>query len=301
MTYRMHPDMRLGEVKLKVSDLERSVRFYEEVVGLKTLHRNGNTAELTADGQNTLVALKEIPEAVVTKRRSASGLYHFALLLPTRKDLGLSLRRLIESGIHIGQSDHFVSEALYISDPDNNGIEIYRDRPRGSAAAEQAVTLGEIEREILPSGGISLFVEFNPVGGPLRDFAENRLERFAFLRQRVLDSNRRLWIHFALHDAFVLQFLQPLGQHFAAQVGKVGIDLPEPPRTGHQIVYDQRYPSFAQQLRRFLKPRAYVLFVQWYHLSPTSISYTYSKCLYNLNINSNLTCEINYYILTYEK
>ncbi|WP_314000866.1 VOC family protein [uncultured Paenibacillus sp.] len=130
MTYRMHPDMRLGEVKLKVSDLERSVRFYEEVVGLKTLHRNGNTAELTADGQNTLVALKEIPEAVVTKRRSASGLYHFALLLPTRKDLGLSLRRLIESGIHIGQSDHFVSEALYISDPDNNGIEIYRDRPR---------------------------------------------------------------------------------------------------------------------------------------------------------------------------
>ncbi|EXX90193.1 glyoxalase [Paenibacillus darwinianus] len=130
MIYRMHPEMKLGEVKLKVSDLERSVRFYEEIVGLKTLQRTGNEVALTADGRNALVVLEEIPGAVVTKRRSTSGLYHFAILLPTRKDLGLSLRKLIEAGIHIGQSDHYVSEALYISDPDNNGIEIYRDRPR---------------------------------------------------------------------------------------------------------------------------------------------------------------------------
>ncbi|GGG09596.1 VOC family protein [Paenibacillus abyssi] len=123
-------DIELGEVKLKVSNLERSIKFYQEVVGLKMLNQEAKTAELTADGKNALLVLEEIPGAVVVPPRSASGLYHFAILLPTRKDLGLSLRNLIESGIHIGQADHLVSEALYISDPDHNGIEIYRDRPR---------------------------------------------------------------------------------------------------------------------------------------------------------------------------
>jgi catechol 2,3-dioxygenase len=126
----MHPSMQLGEVKLKVSNLERSLAFYQEIVGFKVLKQTANTVELTADGRTPLLILEEIPNAVIVPKRSASGLYHFAILLPARIDLGVSLRKLIESGIHIGQADHLVSEALYISDPDNHGIEIYRDRPR---------------------------------------------------------------------------------------------------------------------------------------------------------------------------
>ncbi|NHN33616.1 VOC family protein [Paenibacillus agricola] len=128
----IHSDTVLGEVHLKVSDLERSLRFYQDVVGLRVLTQAANRAELTVDGIKPLVVLHEISTANIVPRRSAAGLYHFAILLPDRRSLGLSLRNLIDSGIHIGQADHLVSEALYIADPDNNGIEIYRDRPRES-------------------------------------------------------------------------------------------------------------------------------------------------------------------------
>lgn len=130
MSHKLHPDTKLGVVKLKISDLERSLKFYQDVIGLRLLKQGGRTAELTADGQTSLLILEEVPNAVITPQRSFSGLYHFAILLPTRKDLGLSLKRLIESGVRIGQADHLVSEALYLDDPDQNGIEIYRDRPR---------------------------------------------------------------------------------------------------------------------------------------------------------------------------
>jgi catechol 2,3-dioxygenase len=130
-THAIHPDTEIGEVHLRVSNMEGSIQFYQEVVGFKVLRQMGRIAELTAEGEsNRLLVLEEIPNAVIMPRRSSTGLYHFAILVPTRKDLGLSLRNLVKSDIHIGQSDHLVSEALYIADPDNNGIEIYADRPR---------------------------------------------------------------------------------------------------------------------------------------------------------------------------
>jgi catechol 2,3-dioxygenase len=130
MSQSIHADTVLGQLKLKVSDLERSIRFYKEVVGFQVLSQGAGTARLTVDGNNTFLILEEIPNAVIVPNRSATGLYHFAILVPTREQLGLSLRNLVTSGIHIGQGDHLVSEALYISDPDHNGIEIYSDRPR---------------------------------------------------------------------------------------------------------------------------------------------------------------------------
>ncbi|MFK7696228.1 VOC family protein [Paenibacillus sp. HJGM_3] len=130
MTFRIHPAAAIGEVHLKVTNLARSTAFYRDVVGLKPLAEEGRTATLTADGVRPLVYLHELPDGAVTPRRSAAGLYHFAILVPDRAALGRSLRNLIASGIHIGQADHLVSEALYISDPDHNGIEIYADRPR---------------------------------------------------------------------------------------------------------------------------------------------------------------------------
>ncbi|UVI28671.1 VOC family protein [Paenibacillus spongiae] len=130
MAYTLHPEIELGELQLKVSNLERSLRFYQDVVGFQIKSVQQGRAELSADGRRTLLILVEVPDAVIVPRRSMSGLYHFAILLPTRRDLGIALRRLVDSGIHIGQADHLVSEALYITDPDQNGIEIYRDRPR---------------------------------------------------------------------------------------------------------------------------------------------------------------------------
>src|SRR5690554_6232748 len=102
MSYRMHEDMRLGKVKIKVSHLQRSLHFYKEVVGLQILCQDDHSAQLTSDGKNTLVDLEEIENALITTPRSVSGLYHFAILLPTRKDLGIILRNLLEKRIHVG-------------------------------------------------------------------------------------------------------------------------------------------------------------------------------------------------------
>jgi catechol 2,3-dioxygenase len=130
MAAHIHPQTEIGQVHLKVSNLERSIQFYKEIVGFQILRQEGSRVELTVDGIRPLVVLEEIPNALVQPRRTSTGLYHFAILVPSRVDLSLSLRNLVQSGIHIGQGDHLVSEALYIADPDNNGIEIYADRPR---------------------------------------------------------------------------------------------------------------------------------------------------------------------------
>jgi catechol 2,3-dioxygenase len=130
MPHSIHPDTDLGEVKLKVKNLERSAQFYKDVVGLKVLKQDGDTVYFTADGQKVLLVLEAHPDSVILPQRTTTGLYHFAILVPDRKQLGLALRNLIQAQIHIGQADHLVSEALYISDPEGNGIEIYRDRPR---------------------------------------------------------------------------------------------------------------------------------------------------------------------------
>ncbi len=130
MSYMLPDRTVLGEVKLKVRNLSNLVTFYTDVIGLQVLNRDTHTAELTADGKKPLLVLEEIPNAITLPERSTTGLYHFAILVPSRKQLGLSLRRLAEYGVRIGQADHLVSEALYLSDPEGNGIEIYRDRPR---------------------------------------------------------------------------------------------------------------------------------------------------------------------------
>ena len=124
----LHPGTGLGHVHLKISNLERSLDFYQRAVGLALISQSGNQAQLGAGGR-ILLSLSEIPGAVRIPRRS--GLYHFAILTPSRRALGKSLRNLIDTGTDIqGGADHLVSEAIYLADPDGNGIEIYRDRPR---------------------------------------------------------------------------------------------------------------------------------------------------------------------------
>ena len=131
-TTSIHPDTQLGLVALTVADLPRSMAFYQDVLGFELLQEGPEQAVLGAGGTPLLV-LHELPGAgpAPTNVTGLTGLYHFAILVPTRADLARSLLHMVESGYPLGgASDHLVSEALYLSDPDNNGIEIYRDRPR---------------------------------------------------------------------------------------------------------------------------------------------------------------------------
>jgi catechol 2,3-dioxygenase len=133
MDHRIHPETHIGHVHLKVSDLERAVKFYTEVLGFEESARYGaGAAFLSAGGYhhhiglNTWESLGGKPPAADT-----TGLYHFAILVPSRRELALHLERLRNHRWPLdGAADHGVSEALYLRDPDDNGIEIYRDRPR---------------------------------------------------------------------------------------------------------------------------------------------------------------------------
>jgi catechol 2,3-dioxygenase len=115
---------------LTVADLARSRQFYERAIGLQGAERGDGTLALGVPGEEPIIELVADPAASPLSHRT-TGLYHLAILLPTRHDLALALRRLVEARWPLtGASDHLVSEALYLSDPDGNGIEIYRDRPR---------------------------------------------------------------------------------------------------------------------------------------------------------------------------
>lgn len=131
--YRLPEDVRLGEVRLQVADLARSITYYEHVIGLHVLERNGARVSLGAQGSDkTIVELNEKPGVAPIPRRGRLGLYHFAILLPDRAPLGRFLKHLSDIGEYAGMSDHFVSEAIYLTDPDGLGIEVYADRPRSS-------------------------------------------------------------------------------------------------------------------------------------------------------------------------
>lgn len=119
-------DAHIGQVSLTVRDLQRSLRFYREVLGFEELA----PGRLGPAGGRVLIELHERQDAIAKPRRS-SGLFHFAILVPSRAALGRSLRRLADERWPMsGAADHLVSEALYLDDPDGLGIEIYRDRPR---------------------------------------------------------------------------------------------------------------------------------------------------------------------------
>jgi catechol 2,3-dioxygenase len=131
--YRLPDETRLGRVKLQVADLGRSVAYYEGVLGMRVLQRDAERAVLGAEGDDRpLVELQEHAGARPVPRRGRLGLYHFAILLPDRPSLGRFLAHLEEIGAYAGMSDHFVSEAIYLTDPDGLGIEVYADRPRSA-------------------------------------------------------------------------------------------------------------------------------------------------------------------------
>jgi catechol 2,3-dioxygenase len=129
----IHPDVRIGHVHLKVSDLERAVAFYHDVLGLEVMQRYGTQAAfLSAGGYHHHIGLNTWESRGGTPAPPGhTGLYHVAILYPDRRELARALERLIAHGVSIsGASDHGVSEAIYLSDPDGNGLELYVDRPQ---------------------------------------------------------------------------------------------------------------------------------------------------------------------------
>lgn len=133
MSYKVPPGVRIGHVHLKVADIERALYFYRDLLGFTITQWYGNSAVfLSAGGYHHHIGLntwysKGAPPA---PGRSA-GLFHTAILYPTRKELAVVVRRLLNEGYPLtGASDHGVSEAIYLNDPDANGVELYWDRPK---------------------------------------------------------------------------------------------------------------------------------------------------------------------------
>lgn len=119
---------QIGTVYLKTANLQRLINFYTDVIGLQVHHQDGATTYLGAGGED-LLGLINTPDG--KHYQGVTGLFHFALLVPSRQDLALSIKRLSDTRTRIqGMSDHIVSEAIYLADPDGNGIEIYHDRPQ---------------------------------------------------------------------------------------------------------------------------------------------------------------------------
>lgn len=129
----MHPEVTIGHVHLTVADLDRSLQFYQELLGFEITARYGESAVfLSAGGYHHHIGLNTwAGKGVPSQPRNTAGLYHFAILFPTRYELAKILKRLRDAHYPItGYADHGVSEAIYLNDPDGIGVELYADRPK---------------------------------------------------------------------------------------------------------------------------------------------------------------------------
>jgi catechol 2,3-dioxygenase len=147
----------IGSATLAVADAQRSLRFYRDFLGFQVLHSDGQRIVLGTDGV-PLLNLEAQPN-LRPRPRPTTGLYHVAILLPSRVDLARVLRRLLAARYPIGASDHLVSEALYLDDPDGNGLEIYRDRPR---AEWRHQTTGQIAMDTRQLDLANVLTELTP-------------------------------------------------------------------------------------------------------------------------------------------
>jgi catechol 2,3-dioxygenase len=158
---RIASDTALGTVRLTVSDLDRSRTFYERVIGLRVTERDDGTLAFGVADDPALIELRGDSAALRLNRR-APGLYHLAILVPTRQGLAFALARLAVARWPLdGASDHLVSEALYLSDPDGNGIEIYRDRAR----ADWPRSDGQLQMATMPLDLDDVLAELHGVPG----------------------------------------------------------------------------------------------------------------------------------------
>ncbi|HVT90887.1 MAG TPA: VOC family protein [Tepidisphaeraceae bacterium] len=163
----IHPDVKIGHVHLKVADIERALKFYRDVLGFELTQRYGTQAAfLSAGGYHHHIGLNTWQSrGGSSPAPGTTGLFHVAILYPTRAELADALRRLIRAGIPLdGASDHGVSQALYLRDPDGNGVELYWDRPQSEWPKTPA---GELNMVTEPLDLNDLLTEPEPKSAPV--------------------------------------------------------------------------------------------------------------------------------------
>ena len=242
------PPPRIGRVSLAVADLDRSVRFYEDVIGLTLLERAGQTAQLGA-GDDGFLLLTGQPGLRPVQR--ATGLYHFAILVPTRLDLARTLNHLLQNDAPIsGFADHNVSEAIYLTDPDGHGIEIYRDRPR----EEWAFTNGKLRMTTEPIDfeGVIGAATGRARGGAWRGLPPGTMMGHIHLQVAQIEATERFYIDLIGLDLIIrygpsATFLAANGyhHHLGANVW-AGAGLPPAPDDAARLLwYEIRQPDAA--------------------------------------------------------
>jgi catechol 2,3-dioxygenase len=247
----IHPDTSLGTVDLTVSDLARSQKFYGDILGLVVRRRDGTTAEL-GTGAASLLRLWERPGAR-PKPPHATGLYHFAVLLPARADLARALRRLSETRYEIdGASDHLVSEAIYLADPDENGIEIYADRPRSAWRFRN----GQLQMATAPLDVDNLFAELHADPRPGAGLPDGARIGHVHLHVAHLQTAEAFYREVLGFDLMVrygdsASFLSAGGYHHHIGLNTwAGVGAPPPPPDAAGLRYFTiRLPSRAELMR----------------------------------------------------
>ena len=199
MAKPLDPRTEIGHVHLKVSDLERAVAFYTNALGFQVVQRMGTSAAfLSAGGYHHHIGLNTWEsEGGSAPPAGATGLYHFAIRYPDRAALGEALRRLREGGVRLeGASDHGVSEALYLRDPDGNGIELYWDRPRSEWPREADGTLRMVTERLDVNGLLAAAdgaaKESQRAPSPYTLMTEQNRERLRELRAKLLQLHKVL-------------------------------------------------------------------------------------------------------------
>ncbi|GEN55150.1 VOC family protein [Halobacillus faecis] len=151
MLFHEKENTHVTQVTLKVVDMKRSLEFYSSIIGFQIWKRSSDTVYLSAGEEKPLLVLEEDKD-VNPPNRKATGLYHFALLLPEKADLADLVKHLIRNNIQVASADHLVSEAIYFADPDGNGMEVYIDRPSSLwewSGSEVKMTVDPLDFEVL--------------------------------------------------------------------------------------------------------------------------------------------------------
>jgi catechol 2,3-dioxygenase len=221
-------DARLGAIRLRAADAERLARFYEEAIGLEVVE-GGPITGLGVDGR-ALVELEPDPDAP-PRPPHTTGLFHLALLVPTRADLARALRRVVAAGSRLtGASDHLVSEALYLRDPEGNGIELYRDRPRD----DWPDAGGSLRMDTLPLDLGSLLSEEDEAGDDA-DMPAGTTLGHVHLQVADLAAAERFWVDALGLDVAVrgypgALFVSAGGYHHHVGLNTwAGVGAPSPP------------------------------------------------------------------------
>lgn len=233
----IHPATSIGYVHLTVAKLDRSLVFYQENLGFQLHRREGDTAYLGAGGSDLLVLTERLDARPVS---GVTGLYHFAILTPSRVALAQSLRHLAETRTPVqGFSDHWVSEAIYLADPDGNGIEIYRDRPRSEWPRQN----GQLQMATDPLDLQSILAELEAQPAPWTGLEPETVIGHVHLHIATIPSAEAFYVGTLGFDLIMrygpsASFVSAGGYHHHLGLNTwAGVNAPPPPRAAAGLRY----------------------------------------------------------------